>query len=151
MSITTKNMNKKRTLLIELNVLPELVNGKVAVLNTNNTYSLYHSFKDCTIANNFNPLDYCLVETDKYKGIGYSHTDDKERYLVRKQLNATINFRKGDKIHINSRRGIYEVVFSTYHNIVITCGKWQRQELPNHIIPINDFKCLAGGYHNNNF
>lgn len=65
--------------------------------------------------------------------------------LVVKQLtiNLTLPFKIGDKIHLNSKRGTYEVLFHTNHNIVITCNKWKHEpRTAKRIVPIEDFKCL---------
>lgn len=55
----------------------------------------------------------------------------------------------GDKIHIKSRQGIYEVVSCDYYTITITCKRWSVDgSAPIKIISRSDFKCLAGGLHN---
>ena len=59
------------------------------------------------------------------------------------------NIKPGDKIHIKSRQGIYEVVSCDYYTITITCKRWSVDgSAPIKIISRNEFKCLAGGLHN---
>ena len=61
---------------------------------------------------------------------------------------ASSKLRRGDKIHIKSRQGMYEVVSCDYYTITITCKRWSTDGTPNKIISRSDFKCLAGGLHN---
>ena len=62
---------------------------------------------------------------------------------------SVYNLKKGDKIHIKSRQGIYEVVSCDYYTITITCKRWSVDgSEPIKIISKSDFKCLAGGLHN---
>jgi len=47
-------------LLATLNVLPILVNGKVVVINDNNSYTTYKIAKNTEIKDNFNPFLYVI-------------------------------------------------------------------------------------------
>jgi hypothetical protein len=144
-------------ILASLITLPELVDGKVCVVDSSTaTYTLHKPCMHCTISDNFNPLDYAIAE--KYNnGIVYSNRKERETYLVNKQIaemhkpKALKLFGKGDKIHLHSRNGIYEVVSYNDHTIIVTCKKWQNE--PNRCdhtrtVPSCDFKCVAGGRHN---
>ena len=142
-------------ILISLRTLPKLVNGKVAVINNDNTYDLFRPSKNCIIEDDFNPLHYCILISEKYsKCIVYSTRIEMEEYLVNKQLRETkllIPYRVGDKIHIHSRRGIYEIVEIQKDYVKITCKKWSYDKDPYHLIAKSDFKCLAGGIYNQTF
>ena len=60
---------------------------------------------------------------------------------------AVYNIKPGNRIHIKSRQGIYEVVSVDYYTITITCNKWSVDgSIPHKIISKADFKCYAGGY-----
>lgn len=54
------------TNLSELNVLPTLVDGKVVVINDDNTYTMYKPFSAGDIADGFDPTDYDLCQADFY-------------------------------------------------------------------------------------
>lgn len=75
----------KRQLLAEMGlVLPELVNGKVCVVNEENfTYQTIaigrYTYLD---PNNWNPEDYVVLTTPKYRCVVMAKQCDKERYLV---------------------------------------------------------------------
>lgn len=151
-------MQTERTLLALKHCLPLLINGKIAIINdSKNTYTLYRIAKWIKIEDNYNPLDYSLVKDDKW---GYfidtANRGEKEQYQVFLQLGKEkilkVNpYRIGDKIHLHSRRGIYEVVDIDSKYITITCKKWQYEPQPNVITLKSDFKCLAGGIYNHNF
>jgi hypothetical protein len=65
------------------------------------------------------------------------------------EYNTSYDLKPGDKIHIKSRQGIYEVVSCDYYTITITCKRWSVDgSKPIKIISRQDFKCLAGGLHN---
>ena len=142
-------------LLASMICLPKLVNGKVAVINDNDTYTLYKPSIYTKIEDNYDPLKYSILIHKKYsKCIIYSTPYDQESYLVNKQIKElkqnkfAPSYRIGDKIHIHSRQGIYELVGIDGDYIKITCRMWQYDANPIHIIHANDFKCLAGGLHN---
>lgn len=102
--------------------------------------------------------------------IGYASSDNRRIAKARRQENlvnqayqdhlaqqacdkcvnpSVYNLKKGDKIHIKSRQGIYEVVSCDYYTITITCKRWLVDgNKPIKIISKSDFKCLAGGLHN---
>lgn len=62
---------------------------------------------------------------------------------------AVYNLKPGNKIHIKSRQGIYEVISVDYYTITITCNKWSVDgSTPHKIISKADFKCYAGGLWN---
>ncbi len=139
--------------------LPLLVNGKVAVVNQDNSISFYRPSKYTTIADNYNPMDYAILISAKWaKCIVYATAEDKDYASALNQihnLQKHAPFRKGDKIHLHSRQGIYEVVDITVDAtnitatvITITCKKWQHTDTPTHTVLITDFKCLAGGLKN---
>ena len=140
-------------LLASVNALPKLINGKVAVINEDNTYTLYNPSRYTTISDDYNPMRYSILVHPKYcKCIVQSIIKDQEHYLVNKQVKEikqkSYHYRIGDKIHIHSRQGIYELVGIDGDYIKITCRMWQYDANPIHIIHANDFKCLAGGLHN---
>lgn len=146
-------------ILASVVTLPELVNGKVCVIDpATNTYKLHKPSRSCIIEDNFNPLDYSILISDKYtECVIYSTVKEREHYLVNKQLKemrkpkALKLYGKGDKIHIHSRDGIYEVVSCSDYDITITCKKWQYDADPRchtRVVPNSDFKCVAGGRHN---
>lgn len=62
--------------------------------------------------------------------------------------NLVDRLKPGDKIHLHSKNGIYEVVSVDYYFISITCKKWLYTDKPVQHIKKSDFKCLAGGLHN---
>lgn len=147
-------MQTSRTLLAELACLPELINGKLAVINPDGTYSLYRVASWIDMKDYYNPQDYSLVKDSKWGWfIDRSKKEEIERHLVNKQLKKLRNktYRVGDKIHIHSRRGIYEIVSILEDRLVITCKKWSYEDNPFHTIDHSDFKCLAGGLHNHSF
>lgn len=134
--------------------LPELIEGKVCIFE-DGKYELLNPSKYTTINDHFNPLDYSILIHEKYnKCIIYSKKEEKIDYLVNKKykelfVKPTIDlFKIGDKIHIHSRRGIYEVISIEEHTIGITCNKWQYETQKSITISKKDFKCLAGGLHN---
>lgn len=148
-------------LLASLTVLPKLVNGKVCVLNNDGTYRLYNPSRNTTITDHFNPMDYSILIHEMYcKCIVYSTSRERNNYLVNAQLRAMSSpnrssvirhYGKGDKIHIHSRRGVYEVVAHDSHTITITCNKWLYERDAKdrvRLLPVSDFKCVAGGLHN---
>ena len=59
--------------------------------------------------------------------------------------------KRGDRIHIHSRQGIYEVIF-VKDRIRITCNKWQKEvdreqrEKSFEDIAPQDFKCYSKNY-----
>lgn len=55
-----------RTNLSELHVLPTLVDGKVVVMNSDKTYTLYKPFTTGEIRDGFNPIEYDLCQADFY-------------------------------------------------------------------------------------
>lgn len=136
--------------------LPKLVEGKVAVIYFNEKlkqryYKLYTVSSLITIEDNFNPLDYCILNNKKWKDlIVYSRKEERQEFLVNAQLKNSL-FGIGDKIHIHSRRGVYEVVSLNSDSIVITCKKWQYTDTPFRIVQRSDFQCLAGELYNHNF
>lgn len=159
-------MNK---ILASLTVLPKLVSGKVCVLNGNSTYSLYNPSKYTTIEDDFDPMDYSLLISAVYaKCIVRSTPSERNDYLVNQQYQKHIQrthqdarvvnvtkplklYGKGDKIHIHSRRGVYELLAYDHHTITITCNKWKYEPNPSdhlRVLPASDFKCIAGGLHN---
>ena len=145
-----------RTLLAALNCLPKLVNGKVVIINDDNTYSTYKPSQYCTIADDYDPTKYCLLKTSRYECIVHADSKDIEKYLVNKQYQELFArkfpaIRVGDRIHIHSRRGMYTVHEIRKASIVITCNKWQHTDHKYVQIDIADFKCLAGGLNNTVF
>ena len=144
---------KMNILLASVKCLPKLINGKVAVINKDGTYTLYKPSRYTTISDDYNPMNYSILVHPKYKKcIVESNRKEQEHYLVNKQVKElkqkSCHYRIGDKIHIHSRQGIYEIVGIDGDYIKITCRMWQYDANPIHIIHANDFKCLAGGLHN---
>ena len=143
-------------LLASLKTLPKLVNGKVIVLNNDNTYTAYNPARGVTIEDDFDPTQYSILISKKYsKCIVYSVRLERECYLVNKQIQEEFKKRLtigiGDVIHIHSRRGIYKITDITTEYAVITCKKWENTETPIRRITIDDIKCIAGGIYNHNF
>lgn len=150
----------KREILASLRCLPKLVNGKVVIINDDNTYKLCSVPYTITIADDYNPMNYSILNNKKWTNLVVnSIKSEREDYLVYKQTNKQINkqinkplyasYRVGDKIHINSRRGIYTLIaINADKSLTITCNKWQYEDNKTHTIPAEDFKCLAGGHYN---
>jgi len=151
-------------LLASVTTLPKLIEGKVCVINEDGSYTLYGISKNCIIKDDFDPMLYCILNDEKYKKcIIYSKSKEKEEYLIFRQLKdiesinnhnnkhlAPIEYPKikmGDKIHIKSRRGIYEVVDVIDNNIVITCKIWQYDNNKYRRVNKDDFQCFAGDRH----
>jgi len=89
----------KRQLLAEMGtVLPELVNGRVCVVDEENyTYQIIPISKYTYFdPNNWKPEDYSVLTTSKYRCIVGAKPSDKERYLVNRL------YRK-----IHGQRGVY--------------------------------------------
>lgn len=152
MSITTKQtMN---ILLASVKSLPLLVEGKVAVINADGSYSLYNPSRYTEIRDNYDPMKYSILVHEKYnKCIVYSNSQERRDYLVKKQLDILnskyMPYRVGDRIHIHSRRGIYELVAIEDEKLKITCDKWRKYEPnPYHYVAKTDFAGLAGGMYN---
>ena len=148
-------------LLASVTVLPKLVSGKVCVINENGTYSLYNPSRYTTITDHFNPMDYSILVHNVYaKCIVHSTSNERTNYLVNAQIRSMRNpdrspvikqYGRGDKIHIHSRRGVYEVVSHDRYTLTITCKKWLYEHDPKdrvRLLPVSDFKCIAGGLHN---
>ena len=137
----------KRIILSNLKCLPKLVNGKVAIV-IENDYILARVPYTISIKDDYNPMDYSLLNDEKWTNlIVYSTPKEKEAFLVNKQFQSLYvpKYRVGDSIHIHSRRGIYKLIEIRQDSLIITCKKWQYEENPLHEIPKNDFQCLAGG------
>lgn len=68
-------------------------------------------------------------------------------YFAEKKLSV---YRVGDKIHIHSRNGTYELIDIRENSLIISCKRWRAiEDVKNfHEIPLSDFKCLAGGMKN---
>lgn len=145
-------------LLASVNFLPKLVNGKVAVINNDGTYTLYNPSKGTIIKDDFDPMCYSILVHPKYcKCIVSSCMKDKEHYWVNKQIKelkqaqSVLPYRIGDKIHVHYRRGTYSIVAIDGDYITITCNKWQYDENPLHRIHKSEFAALAGGLNNHSF
>ena len=183
-----------RVNLSELIVCRTLVNGKVVVINDDNSYTLYKPFPNVDLTDNFDPTNYDLCRADFYAlvhkyerkyspelkewvnvimdteevfqftthrvGIATSENRRKakanaEYQLVLKAIEKH-NAEKpklypGDKIHIKSRRGVYEVLSTTDTHIKITCKRWQYHPIKFSLIEWKDFQCKAGGLFNRHF
>jgi hypothetical protein len=75
--------------LATLNVLPILVNGKVVVINDNNSYTTYKVASCVSIKDNFNPFLYCISPYYNNNVITASKHDIKmgEQFVINKYLN----------------------------------------------------------------
>ena len=154
MSITTKIMSNN-ILLESILHLPELIEGRVCIFE-NGGYTLLYPSKFTTIEDGFNPMNYSILIHPKYnRCIVYSNKSERINYLVNKKYKELLvnkklidQFRIGDKIHIHSRKGIYEIVSFDENVMEITCNKWQYNDKKSIVISRKDFKCLAGGLHN---
>jgi len=143
-------------LLSSVNTLPKLINGKVCVLNENGSVSLYNPSKYTIINDHFDPMKYSiLIHPTYYRCIIYSTTNDQEAYLVDKQIkeiNAkkafSPNYKIGDRIHLHSKRGTYEIIDMSEDTVTITCKKWSYESRPFQVISNRDFCALAGKQYN---
>lgn len=191
----TVRTDARQTNLAAYNVAPELLDGKIVIVNDNGTYHKVKPFDGVTIKENFDPADYtlCWAEYQERKytyglqwcerqkkhrqqliktevlstydcyRIGYARPAEAEQYKMRRIINQmeierivktkcsdnNVNrLKPGDKIHIHSKNGIYEVVSIDHYFISITCKKWLYTDKPIQHILKADFKCLAGGLHN---
>lgn len=91
----------KRQLLVELGlVLPRLVNGKVCVVDEENyTYQTIAIGRYTYInPNNWNPEDYAVLTTPKYRCVVMAKSSDKESYLVNKMYR---NMRGQDSVYLS--------------------------------------------------
>lgn len=143
-----------KIILASLNHVPYLINGKVCVYYDVDSYKLYKPSRHTIIDQTFDPIDYSILDNGKYSCVIHSTYKEKEDYMARQAVKNILTpcpYRLGDKIHIHSRRGIYEIVRITTHSLHITCKKWQYTEAPIQIIQKKDFAALAGGLHNHNF
>lgn len=147
-------MNK--VLLASVMHLPELINGKVCVIN-NGKYRLIRIGKYThKIEDNFDPMEYCIYTTKAgYDCIISSEPKDREGYLVNKGFKSLlgtykpeVSYRVDDKIHLHSRHGIYTISDIGKDFLVVTCKKWQYTDFPTLKVHKADFKCLAGGIKN---
>lgn len=79
-------------ILAELKVLPKLVYGKVAVIDTTtNTYRLLKPSINTSIQDDFDPMNYSILKHPKYaECIVYSTRKEREKHLVHKQLKDAI-------------------------------------------------------------
>lgn len=151
----------KRTPLGHLLVLPKLVNGKVAIVDsTTGTYCLHSISKYCSIYQptsndmSFSPecftllqtVDYtCIVdayESEKTSSILNSFYDLYKEYIGPSKINSVY---VGNRVHLKSKRGTYTVTKISDRTFTITCFKWRGEERD---VPWNDFHCLAGGLFN---
>jgi len=75
--------------LATLNVLPILVNGKVVVINDNNSYTTYKVASCVSIKDNFNPFLYCISPYYNNNVINANKHDIKmgEQFVINKYLN----------------------------------------------------------------
>lgn len=145
----------KNILLASVLHLPELIDGKVCIIR-NGQYKLLNPSRYTTISENFNPMNYSILIHEKYREcIVYSTKSEQVNFLINKKYKQLIIdkkmpdlFKLKDKIHIYSRRGIYEIISIFEDTIEITCKKWQYEEKKSIVISKKDFKCLAGGLHN---
>lgn len=136
-----------RQILASLVHLPVLINGKVIII-VDGKYTKLSVPKTITIADNFDPTNYSVLNDSKWKNlVVYSTSEEKETFLINKVYKEMLSdrCRIGDKIHIHSRNGIYEVLSIDNDTITITCKKWQYDDKKTMIISKTDFKCLAGG------
>jgi hypothetical protein len=76
-------------MLSTLNVLPILVNGKVVVINNNNSYTTYKVAQYTTIKDNFNPWEYCISPYYHNTIISAKYGDIKkgEELIINRYLN----------------------------------------------------------------
>lgn len=74
------------------------------------------------------------------------------RYKLMRGIPQEIKKAVGKKIHLKSKRGIYQVLRVVPNGMILTCGTWRYDKpgLHERLIPFNDFKCLAGGKWNRN-
>lgn len=152
---------KQKTLLAEFNneetvVLNKLVRGKVVIVNKQTgAYSMHRVAKFATIEEGFNPEEYVILH--KYNDtLGFASDKDKDAYHIKRiykeQLEAGVAidrpYKAGDKIHLKSKEGIYQIVGIRDGVVTVTCNKWQHDDIPNRMYLEKDIKCLAGGFYN---
>ena len=67
-------------------------------------------------------------------------------------LQTVFYLKKGNKIHIHKKRGIYTVDSVTQMGVMITCHMWKaladHKYTPLEFVPYRMIKCMAGGNHN---
>lgn len=148
----------KNIILASLTTLPKLINGKVCVVNPdNNSYTLYNPSRYTEISDNFDPMNYAILKHKWYSDcIVYSTPKEREEYLVNSMIREMLEakkrqplklYGKGDRIHLKSRNGVYEVVACDERTITITCNKWRYEEDKREhfrVVPASDFKCVEG-------
>jgi hypothetical protein len=136
--------------------LPELINGKVCVINNGNYRLIRIGKYTHKIEDNFDPMEYCIYTTKAgYDCIISSEPKDREGYLVNKGFRSLlgiykpeVSYKVDDKIHLHSRHGIYTISDIGKDFLVVTCKKWQYTDFPTLKVHKADFKCLAGGIKN---
>lgn len=81
-------VENKNISLATLNVLPILVNGKVVVINDNNSYTTYKIAQYVTIKDNFNPFMYVISPHYNNNIINANKNDikDGEQFVINKYL-----------------------------------------------------------------
>jgi hypothetical protein len=142
-------------LLASVNTLPKLINGKVCVLESDGSFSLYRPSQFTAISDHFDPMKYSILIHPKYsKCIVKATINDQEAYLVHKQIEEmkaqkafSPSYKIGDRIHLHSKRGTYRIIDMTEDTITITCNKWQYEERPFQVISNRDFCAIAGNRH----
>jgi hypothetical protein len=142
-------------LLASVDTLPKLINGKVCVLESDGSFSLYNPSKYTTISDNFDPMKYSILIHLKYsKCIVQATINDQEAYLVYKQIEEmkakkafSPSYKIGDRIHLHSKRGTYRIIDMSEDTITITCNKWQYEARSYQVISNRDFCAIAGNRH----
>jgi hypothetical protein len=131
-----------------LNYLPKLINGKLCIID-GVKYSLYYP-ANCVISDNFNPLMYSLLPDNSKWGmrVVYSTIKEKENYLVNKQVQdlrekSIPPFKVGDRVHLHSVNGQYEIRRIFGYQVEVGCYKWD-MEKKTKVFPIFDIKCRVG-------
>lgn len=137
------------TCLAHFDTMPTLVNGKVVIFHPErNGYKRHSVAKSVKIEDNFDPMDYSILNHPKYNEcIVYSTQAERDDVAINQYWKKRLNIRIGDKIHVRFRRGIYTVIGIRGNELVISCQNWKTQGLPDRTIKLSDFVAFAGGLH----
>lgn len=110
--------------------------------------------KGIKIENNFNPYMYSIVKINNKQEIYYSSDDDYMLYNLissYQNLKSKYEYKIGNRIHIKTFEGMYQIIAIDHTHVVITCNKWKTLGKPSKKVLLEDIKCLAGGFNNLNY
>lgn len=105
--------------------------------------------KGVNIENNFNPYRYSIVKINNKQEIYYSSDDDYTLYnliSLYQNLKSKYEYKIGNRIHIKTFEGMYQIIAIDHTHVTITCNKWKTLGKPDKKVLLEDIKCLAGGF-----